>query len=187
MRAFLAVPLEQPALGAAQRLLAALRQRVEAVRWARGETLHVTLHFFGAVDDAQTAAAIGAATPLAASTRRFSMTLDALGAFPDSGVPRVLWLGQRSTAADMEALARRTRDALRDAGFQVEARPFRPHCTLGRTRAPWPPAAREAWDAAAADVAPLTFVARRLVLYESTTRPDGALYTPRAELAFAAS
>ena len=42
MRCFLAVPLREPALGAAQRTLAQLREKVDAVRWTRPETLHIT-------------------------------------------------------------------------------------------------------------------------------------------------
>src|SRR5207302_530822 len=61
MRCFLAVPLREPALGAAQRTLANLREKVDAVRWTRPETLHITVHFFGNVDDAEFARAVAAA------------------------------------------------------------------------------------------------------------------------------
>ena len=51
MRAFLAIPLRGSALAQAQEVLTRLRDHVPAVRWARPETLHVTLHFFGQLSD----------------------------------------------------------------------------------------------------------------------------------------
>jgi 2'-5' RNA ligase len=95
----------------------------------------------------------------------------------------VLWLGPAREIAPLTRLAFECRHALRDAGFDVEARPYHPHCTLGRPRAPWPHEARMRWDAVAADSFPeLHFTAARLVLYESRTASDGAVYTERASL-----
>ena len=43
MRCFLAVPARDPTLTVAQQLLGRLRESVVAVRWARPETLHLTV------------------------------------------------------------------------------------------------------------------------------------------------
>jgi len=183
VRCFLAVPLRDPALGAAQRTLAQLRENVDAVRWTRPETLHITVHFFGNVDDADVANAVDAVTPVVGDTPPFELTLDALGAFPERGSPRVLWLGASAVSNEMTELAMRCREALDRAGFEVDARPFRAHCTLGRPRMPWPIESRAAWrDMSTHPIESNAFTADALVMYESVPSRGGAIYTQRVLL-----
>lgn len=183
MRCFLAVPLREPALHAAQHTLARLREEVDGVGWARPETLHVTVHFFGGIDDAAVARALAVTRPAAGATSPFEVVLDHLGAFPERGRPRVLWLGGRAPNPALDQLAGAVHARLREAGFAVDDRPFRAHCTLGRPRVPWPRPAREAWELAVArGIAPQRFTADRIVLYESVTGRGGAIYTERAPL-----
>jgi 2'-5' RNA ligase len=61
-------------------------------------------------------------------------------------------------------------------GFPVEGRPFRPHVTLGRVRdgVPWPPAASDRLER---ETLRASFVADRLVLFESRPGPDGSVYS----------
>jgi RNA 2',3'-cyclic 3'-phosphodiesterase len=186
VRCFLALPLADPALATAARLQAMLRNRVADVRWARPETLHVTVHFFGEIDDERIAAAVESVRPVVASTAAFDMTLDTLGSFPPAGTPRVLWLGQSGQNAALTACAGECHEALRDAGFSVESRPYRPHCTLGRPRRRWSADARAAWSSARAEPpAVMRWTATRLVLYDSRSAPGGAVYTEQASLPFA--
>jgi 2'-5' RNA ligase len=183
MRCFLAVPLAEPALSEAARLQTSLAERVHGVRWARPETLHVTVHFFGSIEDTRAADAVDVVAPVASRTPSFEVELGRLGGFPAHRLPRVLWLGPAHELAPLTGLALECRDALRHAGFDVETRPYHPHCTLGRPRAPWPHEARMRWDAVVADAIPeMRFTAARLVLYESRTASDGAVYTERATL-----
>jgi 2'-5' RNA ligase len=184
VRCFLAVPLAGLGLTAAQRLQADFRDRVGDVRWARPETLHLTVHFFGDVADDRAAAALEVVAPIAESTPCFEVILDRLGSFPPHGIPRVLWLGPSGEVTSLTALALECRAALSAASFDVDKRPYNPHCTLGRPRLRWSAGARTAWAAAAMDHADIRFTASRLVLYESRSAPGGAVYTAHASLAF---
>lgn len=187
MRCFLAIPLAEPGLGAAQRLQAALRERVPEVRWARPETLHLTVHFFGEVDEARAETALEVVTPIATRTAPFDVALDRLGAFPERGMPRVLWLGPAGDVAPLIALALECRSVLGAAGFDVEHRRYHAHCTLGRPRLPWSDGARAAWAAAASEKQrAIRSTASRLVLYESRSAPGGAVHTERESLTFEA-
>jgi RNA 2',3'-cyclic 3'-phosphodiesterase len=180
VRCFLAVPLAEPALSEARQLQETLRERVPETRWARPETLHITVHFFGTVDDARAATAVDSVLPVARRTAAFEVLLDRLGAFPPRGAPRVLWLGPPNNIAPLTALVEECRTALRDASFDVESRPYRAHCTLGRPQVPWSDEVRAAWTSAGAQPAPvMRFTASRLVLYESRPAPGGAAYTER--------
>jgi 2'-5' RNA ligase len=185
VRCFLAVPLADPGLGAAQRLKGELRERVPDVRWARSETLHLTVHFFGSIEEERAAAALELVAPVALGTAPFDVALDRLGAFPPRASPRVLWLGPARDIAPLTALALECRVVLGAAGFDVEERRYHAHCTLGRPRLPWTDGARTAWAAAAAaDRTAIRFIASRLVLYESRPAPGGAVYSERSSLTF---
>jgi 2'-5' RNA ligase len=187
MRCFLAVPVLEPALGEAGRVLADLRERVPAVRWARPETLHLTVHFFGRADDAEVQTALDAVAPVAQGVAPFDIELNGLGSFPPRGLPRVLWLGAAAPSGELVALAERCRAALAAAGFAVETRPFRAHCTLGRPRQPWSAESRAAWNREVARAGSLGvgFRADRLLLYESVSASGGSIYVERARLGFA--
>jgi 2'-5' RNA ligase len=188
VRCFVAVPLEEPALADAQQVLGALREQVEGVRWVRPDALHITVHFFGSITDERVRSGLKAVMPVADAMPEFSATLDTLGTFPPRGRTRVLWLGASREMPMFTALVMGCRGALRRAGFDVDERPFRAHCTLGRPRDPWPQKGRDVWRAMAAqpvEVAP--FSAARLVLYESVSAPGGNMYTERASFPFSAA
>lgn len=184
MRCFLAVPVAEPGLEGAQRLQHELRERVVEVRWARPETLHVTVHFLGQVEDERAAVAVDLVASLAIRASPFDVVLDRLGSFPPRGTPRVLWLGPSRDVAPLTALALDCRAVLSAAGFEVDQRRYNPHCTLGRPRPPWSDDARNAWAVATRQQPDVRFTASRLVLYESRSAPGGAVYTERASLPF---
>ncbi len=184
MRCFLAVPLPEPGLEEAQRLQDELRERVPEVRWARPETLHLTVHFFGQVEDERAAVAVDLVTPLTIRASPFDVVLDRIGSFPPWGAPRVLWLGPSRDVAPLTTLALDCRTILGAAGFEVDQRRYNAHCTLGRPRLPWSGDARSAWATATRQHPDIRFSASRLVLYESRSAPGGAVYTERASLPF---
>jgi RNA 2',3'-cyclic 3'-phosphodiesterase len=187
VRCFLAVPLAEPALSEARRFQASLADRVAGVRWARPETLHLTVHFFGSIDDSRAASAVDLLAPVASHTPAFDVELGRLGAFPPRGAPRVLWLGPTSEVAQLAALALECRSVLGSAGFDVESRQYHPHGTLGRVRAAWSEDERMTWQSMVAEPVPLLrFTATRLVLYESRSEPGGARYTEWSAVPFAA-
>jgi 2'-5' RNA ligase len=185
MRSFLAVALREPALSEAGRLLDELAAAIPRrdCRWVRGEGLHLTLHFFGELDDGRVGEVLAAVGPVAAATRPFELALGGLGSFPPRRDPRVLWLGVTAGEEPLAALARGCQARLHDAGFAVDQRPYSAHCTLGRPRPGWPAAARAAWTAAVGrqPVIP-PFTATAVTLFDSRPQPSGAVYEAVAEL-----
>lgn len=151
------------------------------MRWVRPEGVHLSVHFFGRLDDAGVDAALAAVAPAAAGSAPFRLRLRGLGCFPERGPARVLWVGADQGADQLATLAEGCRAGLAAAGFAVEPGPFRAHCTVGRPRAPWRSAERARWlDSPAPDLP--AFDARALTLYESRPGPGGSVYTPRATL-----
>lgn len=185
MRAFLAVPVLAPARDDLATLGTRLRAEIDGVRWAPLEGAHLTLHFFGSVGDDDAARALRAAAAVMADVAPLRLRLQGLGCFPDERHARVLWIGAAGDTAPLEMLALRCRAALSAAEFSVEERAWRPHCTLGRPRVPWPEQARRRWHELVVE-APATawFIADHALLYESVQGRDGARHEPRARLAF---
>src|SRR5205807_9577361 len=64
----------------------------------------------------------------------FEVALSGAGAFPNTARPRVLWLGVTDGALPLLQATERLRTALRQRGFTLEERSFRPHLTFARVR-----------------------------------------------------
>ncbi|MBJ7595710.1 MAG: RNA 2',3'-cyclic phosphodiesterase [Candidatus Dormibacteraeota bacterium] len=180
MRAFLAIPVQPPALAAFQALRERLVTEVAAVRWTPAESPHITLHFFGAISASDGGRALGVLRPAVAVLPPMTLRLCGLGVFPSMARPRVLWCGVDGEEDALKECARACSAALHVAGFPVERRPYRAHCTLGRPRKLWPANAREPW-ARLVDEEPTTpaFTAAHAVLYESVPGPAGIRHVPR--------
>ena len=101
---------------------AALRRQGRGT-FTRPENLHLTLAFLG---EAESAAPAQAALEATCTGGAVSLTVGGLGHFDD-----IWWAGVRENAR-LEALALGVQDALRQAGYPVERRPWRPHITLVR-------------------------------------------------------
>jgi 2'-5' RNA ligase len=194
MRCFLAVPVGEPALSGVRQLLEHCRVTIPSVRWIDGSSPHLTIHFFGAISEADAEQVLSVIGPAVRDVPAFHVSLDAAGAFPNARAARVLWLAPAHPAQELLELASRCRDALSQIGLAVEDRPYRPHCTLGRPRPPWSGDAAQTWNAIAVapgrgggGATPLSFTARELVLYESITAAAGAKHLPRNVLPLAAS
>lgn len=156
-------------------LVSQLRPRMPEVRWVRPEGFHLTLRFLGDATPGQVERVGGALEGAAAACPVSEGAIRGLGAFPDRGQPRILWLGLAVDPSVM-ALQAACERAAAAAGFAVERRPFKPHLTLGRwresaKRPSFPPA-----DLGSALLDTLT-------LFRSDLRPGGAIYTPLRRLA----
>lgn len=156
--------------------LALLGGGVEGARWEAPEKLHLTLRYLGGVDGGQRSQLHDCLSSVRVAP--FSLTLRGSGHFPPRGEPRSLWLGVENSAPLLELHAQ-IETALRDAGFEPDARGFVPHVTLARLkRAPSKKVAawlgmHALWDAPPFEVEAFT-------LYSSILRQTGSRYTPEA-------
>jgi 2'-5' RNA ligase len=144
--------------------LAAAVAKARGGRETRPDQLHVTVAFVGAVAPAATERVLAAGARAAVVAAPFELVLDRLGGAARDGVA---WVEASSPPPGLTALHEALAGALRDEGFPLEARAFRPHVTLAR-RCTRPADRRE--------VAPLSWVADRLALVVSTSAPGGSRY-----------
>jgi 2'-5' RNA ligase len=174
IRAFVALELDarlRQAIGELQARLAGLA----GLRLVRPEGVHLTLRFLGWSTRAQLEEVAPKVASAAAGCLPFDTRVSGLGTFPERGAPRVLWLGVELPPSVLE-LQRACERAAREAGFAAEERPFTPHLTLGRFRERVRRPALEPVDLGKARIA-------ALALFQSETRPGGAVYTPLLHMA----
>jgi 2'-5' RNA ligase len=183
MRIFLAVELPDEIRRGLMAEQVRLGKLLRGVRWARPETLHLTLLFLGEISG-ETVPELEARGGAACSeVPRGSARVAGHGCYPTRGRARVLWAGVRDdAAATLGGLHGALTGVARDLGLAVEERPFSPHLTLGRAREPL--ARRRVEEAFAVggglDLGELPVT--ECVLFRSHLGPGGARHEPLARL-----
>jgi 2'-5' RNA ligase len=178
-RAFFAVDLPAEGVGAALEAIAALREAIpaSAARFVEASQLHLTLKFLGDVER-PTLERLGArAAARLAGEIPFTVGLSGLGAFPDRGRARVVWLGVDEGQAALARLARKLERASTPLGIERERRPYRAHLTLARLREP-----RAVEISRVEPPERVSFPVEEVVLYESRLASTGATHLPLARL-----
>ncbi|MHC4340963.1 MAG: RNA 2',3'-cyclic phosphodiesterase [Planctomycetota bacterium] len=167
MRAFLGIPLPDPLCEA----LARAAQGIEGLRAQKPGTIHLTVRFLGDIREPDRIAA--AVEPVALAHAPFDLHLRGLGAFPDRRKAHVVWVRLAAGGLEAGTLAAGVENALLPLGFDRERRPYTAHITLGRFRS----AKRLHRDILDPDRDFGTARADRLVLYQSTLDPQGAVHS----------
>jgi 2'-5' RNA ligase len=155
-------------------------RRIDAqASWVKPENIHLTLKFLGDVESSRLDRVRDAVERASGSTSRFQVTVGAVGCFPSTKSPRVLWVGLAGMPDELSTLHKRIEDSLAREGFPREAKRFSPHLTIARLRAPQN-AARLAEDLIATGFEPEAFEAREVIVMRSDLNPSGSIYTPQA-------
>lgn len=182
-RLFIAAPLPAPVKTALVSAQARLRRAGAPVRWVAAEAMHLTLHFLGDTDPARVPEIEAALQQLCAEYQSLHLFLTTTGAFPNSRRPNVLWAGIGGDTAVLGQMVAALGRALTQLGLAIEARPFRPHLTLGRTRRDASPQAIEQLGdtiRALPHLPAVSWVSERVILFRSDPRREGPHYTPLA-------
>ncbi|MGH9478998.1 MAG: RNA 2',3'-cyclic phosphodiesterase [Terriglobales bacterium] len=135
LRLFAGIPVAGPARAALESALGRWRHQFPAVRWVDAADLHITLQFIGAWEEADEPELIAALTNVIPP--RIELAVSGLDAFPSLRRPRIVIAGV-AAAPELTALAAGVNRALAPLGIVPEPRPYRPHITLARLRAPAP-------------------------------------------------
>ena len=155
------------------------------------ENLHLTFRFFGPEDGVVDRRRITAGLEARLPPMRggpLELTVSHFSRFPRAGRARIVWAGLSGSgpegAARLAAIHRATETLAREIGLDPEPRPFVPHATIARLRAP----ARVAPSVLAAvsgTASGRTFASSEAALLASTLTPDGAVYCPVANFSLA--
>jgi 2'-5' RNA ligase len=178
VRLFAALDLPAEARHALGELLRPLRGEGWPISWIPPENLHITLSFLGEVPRAELPRVEASLREGCVALSPFTLVLRGGGAFPTPRSPRVLWVGLGDALESAGRLHQNVSAALSRNGFPGDGKPFHPHVTVGRVRAPLPPGAGERLVGALSAFRPASVPVTAVVLYESRLSPSGARYTP---------
>ncbi|MFP3867027.1 MAG: RNA 2',3'-cyclic phosphodiesterase [Desulfobacteraceae bacterium] len=178
IRAFLAIDLP----GSLQKGLTQVQEQLKKsgadVRWVPVGNIHLTLKFFGSINETEAAAIGAAAQEIAQEYTPFDLQVAGAGAFPSIKSPRVIWLGITGQTEILAHLFNRLEQSFATLGYLPESRKFNPHLTLGRVRSP---KGREKLTSMFGELTlPIfpVFQVKKLTLFRSNLTPHGAVYCP---------
>ena len=133
MRLFLAINLEPELRRVIHDATSTLRDAAPSMTWVREPQLHLTLKFFGEQPPEVADRLSSGMADVAARHKQVPITIGGVGAFPNLRRPRVVWMGVEQSPR-LELLHHDVEVACEAAGFEIDARPFRPHLTLARSK-----------------------------------------------------
>jgi 2'-5' RNA ligase len=159
-----------------------LRKAGFSIRWVRREGIHLTLKFLGDIDKNAIDGIRSAMDESAKGRAGFTLQGKGIGVFPDFRRPRVVWMGLSGDTEMLSKLQGQLETHLDALGFPKERRRFKGHLTLGRAKGRLDVEklrkSVEKLDAFETDA----FAVESVILYQSTLRPQGAIYTKLAEV-----
>ncbi|WP_338750760.1 RNA 2',3'-cyclic phosphodiesterase [Bacillus sp. FJAT-52991] len=108
-----------------------LDRNLPFARAVHEQDLHLTLAFLGEAEGGKLKKARDGVTKALDTFSPFALTIDSFGTFGKEEQPRIFWAGVK-LEPKLNQLQQAVSTACREAGFQLESRPFRPHITLAR-------------------------------------------------------
>lgn len=148
------------------------QEGLPGARWRPLEALHITLRFFGEVqedvaDDLDLALDGVAGRPM-------ELELEGVGAFGEGEDIHAVWAGVAENS-ELRQLAARCESAARRVGLKAETRTYKPHVTLAYLRRP-DPARVAAWIQSHNLLKSPPFGVDRFGLYSSWQTGEGSRY-----------
>lgn len=182
IRTFIAIGLPEFVLQAIAKTQETLRGSGLDIRWVRREGIHLTLKFLGDIDRDDVGKIQAAMEEAAKGISPFTLTGDGVGVFPDFRRPRVIWAGISGDVQALFALQSALESQLKGLGFPKEKRHFKGHLTMGRVKDRVDRTKLQESLEGLARFETGSFTVKSVVLFQSTLRPQGAVYTRLAEV-----
>ena len=159
MRLFLAIPLSQPMRDSLISIQNDWYNLGVRGNYTAEENLHITMAFIGEYSDPD--AVLDALSSV--SFTPMPIALDGVGSFGN-----LWWVGISGSPA-LDAVSRRIRRALSDAGIPFDRKKFSPHITLLRKAS--------ADRIPGVEIQPASMTVERIALYRSDRGRNGMIYT----------
>ena len=184
IRSFLAIEIPLTVLKRIEKVQEELKTSRADVRWVNPGKIHLTLKFFGQIEESRVEPIVESIEGPVHAASPFPLQIKGVGAFPHFKNPRVVWLGLLDSQRILAPLQKELDDQFERIGFQREDRPFQPHLTLGRVTS------SRGRDDLVGTMEKYKeedfgeFQVEGLILFKSELRPAGPIYTPMRKLAF---
>jgi 2'-5' RNA ligase len=182
IRSFLAIELPRTILEKIEEVEGDLRSSHADVRWVNPGKIHLTLKFFGNIDESKIDPIVKSVEGTTQIVSPFSLKVRGMGAFPHFKNPRVIWMGLVDAKEVLIFLQKKLETEFEKIGFESEERPFHPHLTLGRMKS------NRGRDDLVGRMEKYReeefgdFQVEKVILFKSDLRPSGPIYTPLREV-----
>jgi 2'-5' RNA ligase len=182
IRSFLAIEIPREIQKKIEEVQEDLKSSHADVRWVSPEKIHLTLKFFGNIEELKIEPIVRSIEGPIQTTPPFFLKVRGVGAFPHLKNPRIIWMGLVDEKEILNHFQKQLEEEFEKIGFGSEERAFHPHLTLGRMRSS---RGREELigrmekhkEEEFGD-----FQIERVFLFKSDLKPTGPIYTPLREL-----
>ena len=182
IRSFLAIELPKLILRKIEEVQRDLRSTRADVRWVNPEKIHLTLKFFGNIEESRIDPIFNSIEEPTRNTLPFSIKVSGVGAFPHLKNPRVIWMGLVDGREVLILFQKQIETQLEKIGFQPEDRPFHPHLTLGRMKSSRGKEEMVERMEKHREEEFGDFQVERVILFKSDLKPSGPVYTLLREM-----
>lgn len=181
-RTFIALEMNRDLQRYLDGVIRQVAQVLPHLRYVDAYGIHLTLAFLGELTDEQVQDAIAATQEASQQAHLFSYRLSRLGIFGSPTQPRVIWMGIDEPTHALIHLHRTLNQALEQRGFAIDKRPFSPHLTLARAKAPLKPTEQQELQQLLIGTLPVwqvsaSYDAHHLEVIKSELSRAGAHYT----------
>jgi 2'-5' RNA ligase len=117
------------------RMFSSLRSLLggESIKWVDPVNIHLTLAFLGDTEEKRIRILNGMLNDKCPGFGEFDFVLAGTGIFKNYRDPRVIWVGIQSSEK-LSILYNIIMKGLKQTGFEIEERQYKPHLTLGRVK-----------------------------------------------------
>jgi 2'-5' RNA ligase len=182
IRSFLAIEIPRTILKKIEGIQEDLKSSRADVRWVSPEKVHLTLKFFGNIDESKIDPIVKSIEEPIRITPPFSLKVRGVGAFPHLKNPRVIWMGLVDEKEVLTSFQKQLERELGKIGFEPEERTFHPHLTLGRMKSSKEREELTGRIERHKEEEFGDFQIERIVLFKSDLKPTGPIYTPLREM-----
>lgn len=186
MRAFLAIDLPLELKQELWNLKKIEEPQQAKLKWVEEENFHITLRFFGTISENLIEKIFKCIKKVCQEISSFKLALRDVGAFPERGLPKVIWIGVENGENLLEYLYRDLEVALKPLKLGDKKEKFHPHITLIRVKEVRDGKALkdylERLKKEAEKLKGKEFMVRELVLFKSDLLPTGPKYTPLGKI-----
>jgi 2'-5' RNA ligase len=176
VRIFFAIDLPADAKESLGQFIASLKKksRTHAIRWAKPESLHITLQFLAEVKSEHIEELLGNVRNQVKGIAKSALRIGNLRLFPNPYRPRVIVVDIMHNDG-LSHLASTIGEGIKASRYPVEIRPFHPHLTIGRLKYPTGINLDFLSDIEMPDLGLLEM--KEFVLFRSEPQQEGSRYT----------
>jgi 2'-5' RNA ligase len=175
IRCFLAIILNGHTKKQLSRIQTDIRATGIQAGWPSAQNFHLTLKFLGDMHEQELPGIKKILSEAVADKRRFDITFNKLGVFPNARHPKIIWIGPDKPNPELITLQQKIESRLNDDLRLVKEKRFSPHITLSRVRHYSKPDA--VTKAIGIKTGSIKIAVDKIHLIKSRLLPSGAVHT----------